>query len=67
MKTGDSVKFRRESKAWMHYGLEPGARGVVVKMYGDADARGGRKVDVSFPGVPEPERGIDIEELEVLA
>ena len=51
----------------MHYGLEPEARGVVVKIYGDADARGGHKVDVNFPGVPEPERGIDIEDLEALA
>jgi hypothetical protein len=67
MKFGDRVKFRGESKAWMHYGLEPDARGVVVKIYDDADARGGQRVDVTFPGLREPECGIDIEELEVLA
>jgi hypothetical protein len=67
MNIGDRVKFRRESKAWMHYGLQPEARGFVVKIYRDPDARGGQKVDVRFPGPGEPERGIDIDELEVLA
>ena len=67
MKMGDRVRFRRESKAWIHYGLEPDARGVVVEVYRDAEARGGHKVDVRFPGTRELERGIDTEELEVLA
>jgi len=40
---------------------------MVVEDFRDAEARGGHKVDVRFPGTPEPERGIDIEELEVLA
>jgi hypothetical protein len=65
MKVGDRVKFRRESKAWMHYGLEPEARGYVVEVHDDPEAKGGHKVDVRFPGPGEPERGIDIEELEV--
>ena len=59
------MKFRRESKAWMHYRLDPDAKGYVVKLYGDPEAKGGRKVDVKFPG-HEPERGIDTEELEVI-
>jgi hypothetical protein len=67
MKVGDRVKFRRQSKAWMHYGLEPEAKGYVVEVYQDAEAKGGHKIDVRFPGMLEPERGIDAEELEVLA
>ncbi|MFI4996527.1 MAG: hypothetical protein ACHQAQ_12175 [Hyphomicrobiales bacterium] len=51
----------------MHYGLEPEAKGYVVKIYSDPEARGGHRVDVRFPGTGEPERGIDTEELEVLA
>ena len=51
----------------MHYGLEPEARGFVVKIYADPEAQGGHSADLRFPGLREPECGIDIEELEVLA
>ena len=62
---GDRVKFRAKSKVSMRHGLEPGAKGYVVEVYHDPEARGGHKVDVRFPGTGEPERGIDIAELEV--
>jgi len=66
MMVGDRVKFRRASKAWKYYGLEPDAKGCVVEVHRDAEARGGWRVDVRFPGTAEPERGIEIEELEVI-
>jgi hypothetical protein len=66
MKVGDRVKFRRESKAWKSYGLEPDAKGYVVEIFQDPETRGGNRVDVRFPGTGEPEHGIDTEELEIL-
>ena len=66
MKVGDRVKFRRGSTAWKQYGLEPDAKGYVVEIYRDPEARSECKVDAKFPGTHEPERGIDADELEVV-
>ena len=48
------------------YRLEPGAKGYVVTVYYDAESFGQRKADVVFPGGQEPERGIPLDELEVI-
>jgi len=65
MKVGDRVKFRRGSKAWKQYGLEPDAKGYVVEIYHAPETRSGCKVDAKFPGTREPERGIDADEVSI--
>lgn len=66
MKIGDRVRFRKELRAWQRHGLEPDAKGYVAEIYGDPDARDRCIADVKFSGWPEPERGIRVEELEIV-
>ncbi|MFI5015754.1 MAG: hypothetical protein ACHQAY_25740 [Hyphomicrobiales bacterium] len=66
IKIGDRVRFRRGSRAWIFHGVEPDMRGNVVEVYADAHAKGAYKVDVSFSGLKELKRGIDVAELEVV-
>ncbi|MFI5013101.1 MAG: hypothetical protein ACHQAY_12220 [Hyphomicrobiales bacterium] len=65
MRAGDRVKFRINSKAWKSCGLSPNAQGIVVDIY-RAAMRGYLKIDVRFDGTMRSERGIDIEEMEVV-
>jgi len=66
MKVGDLVRFRKESKAWMSYDMEPDARGLVIEVYANVQVKGAHKVDVSFPGMGVLKRAIDISELEIV-
>ncbi|MFI5015327.1 MAG: hypothetical protein ACHQAY_23575 [Hyphomicrobiales bacterium] len=66
MKIGDHVRFRRQSRAWQGHGLEPDAKGYVTEIYGDPDVGEMCLADVMFSGWPEPERGIRIDELEIV-
>jgi hypothetical protein len=66
MKVGDLVRFRKESRAWISYDLEPDAKGRVFEIYANAQAKGAYKVDVTFPGASVLKRAIDITELEII-
>jgi hypothetical protein len=66
IKVGDRVRFRKESRAWKLYGVEPDAKGDVVEIYHEAEPHGRRMADVIFPGLQEPERGVPFEELEIV-
>jgi hypothetical protein len=66
MKVGDLVRFRKESRAWMSYDVQPDAKGRVFEVYANAQAKGAYKVDVTFPGASVLTRAIDISELEII-
>lgn len=66
MNVGDRVRFRSGSKAWKVHGLEPDTKGYVTEVYGNSDVVGAQMADVRFSGWPEPERGILVDDLEVV-
>jgi hypothetical protein len=66
MNVGDCVRFRRGSKAWKIHGLEPDTKGYVTEVYGHSEVVGAQMADVRFSGWPEPERGILVDDLEVV-
>jgi len=66
MKVGDRVRFRVGTKAGIFNGVEPEARGTVVEVYSNAQAKGAYKVDVSFAGSKEINRAIDVAELDIV-
>lgn len=65
MKAGDRVRCRGGSRAWKSRGLDAEARGFVVDLY-RVPPFGEIKADVRFAQAAAPERGIAIEELEVI-
>jgi hypothetical protein len=66
MKVGDLVRFRKESRAWVSYDMEPDAKGRVIEVYTNVQVKGAHKVDVSFPGTSALKRAIDVTELEIV-
>jgi hypothetical protein len=64
VKAGDRVKFRSTSTFEARHGLLPDAQGVIVNVRNGPDAQ--KLIDVKFPKLPEVERGIDADELEVI-
>jgi hypothetical protein len=65
MKAGDRVRFRDGSRAWKSRGLDAAARGFVVDLY-RVPPFGEIKADVRFAAMTAPERGISVDDLEVL-
>ncbi|SDR63535.1 hypothetical protein SAMN05519103_08727 [Rhizobiales bacterium GAS113] len=64
MKVGDRVKFRSTSTFWARHGLLTDAEGVIVMVRDGPEAR--KLIDVKFRKLPDAERGIDADELEVI-
>jgi hypothetical protein len=65
MRVGDRVRFRDDSRAWRSRGLDPAARGRVMELY-RVPPLGEIKADVRFDTMTAPERGLSVEDLEVL-
>ncbi|SDR11683.1 hypothetical protein SAMN05444161_1696 [Rhizobiales bacterium GAS191] len=65
MKAGDRVRFRDGSRAWRSRSLDAAARGRVVDLY-RVPPLGEIKADVRFDSMTAPERGISVDDLEVL-
>ena len=65
MKAGDRVRFRGASRGWKSRGLDPAACGFVVDLY-RVPPFGEIKADVRFAPATAPERGILVDELEVV-
>lgn len=65
MKAGDRVRFRGGSRGWKSRGLDPAACGLVVDLY-RVPPFGEIKADVRFAATAAPERGISVDELEVV-